>query len=54
MHLVRAEGALDRQAIDQRVRLGLAVTDDAGDDQVGVVEHGAERMAERVASSPPS
>ena len=33
----------------QRPGLGLAVADHAGDDQVGVVEHGAEGMAERVA-----
>ena len=33
----------------QRARLGLAVADDAGDDQVGVVEGGAERVDERVA-----
>jgi len=33
----------------QRAGLGLAVADDAGDDQVGVVEGGAEGVAERVA-----
>jgi hypothetical protein len=27
---------------------GCAITDHAGDDQSGVVEHGAKRMAERV------
>ena len=33
----------------ERAGLGLAVADHAGDDQVGVVEHRAERVAERVA-----
>ena len=33
----------------ERPRLGLAVADDAGDEQVGVVEGGAERVGERVA-----
>ena len=32
----------------QRTRLGLAVTDDAGDDEIGIVERGPEGMAERV------
>ena len=32
----------------QRAGLGLAVADDAGDDQAGIVERGAERVAERV------
>ena len=32
----------------QRSRLGLAVADDAGDDQIGVVECGSVGMAERV------
>jgi len=32
----------------QRPGLGLAIADHTGDDQVGVVEHGAEGMAERV------
>ena len=33
----------------ERARLGLAVADDAGDEQVGVVEGGAEGVHERVA-----
>ena len=33
----------------ERPRLGLAVADDAQDEQVGVVERGAERVRERVA-----
>src|SRR5919198_315629 len=33
----------------ERARLGLSVADNAGDDQVGVVECSAERMRERVA-----
>ena len=33
----------------QRAGLRLAVADDAGDDQIGVVERGAEGVAERVA-----
>ncbi len=32
----------------QRPGLRLAVSDDAGDDEIGVVEHGAERMAQRI------
>ena len=33
----------------QRSRFRLAVTDDAGDNQLRIVEYGAERMAERIA-----
>ena len=33
----------------QRPGLRLAVADDAGDDQIGIVEHRPERMAERIA-----
>ena len=33
----------------QRTRFGLAVADDAGDDQPGIVERGAEGVAERIA-----
>src|SRR6185437_16718186 len=33
----------------QRSGLRFAVADDAGDDQVGIVEHRPERMAERIA-----
>ena len=32
----------------QRSGLRFAVADDAGDDQIGIVEHRAERMAERI------
>ena len=38
----------------ERTGFRLTVADDAGDDQVGIVERRAERMAERVSSSPPS
>ena len=37
----------------QRAGLGLAVADDAGDDQVGVVEHRAKGMAQAVAQLAP-
>ena len=37
----------------QRSGLGLAVADDAGDDQVGVVERRAEGVAEAVAELAP-
>lgn len=44
-HLVRTEGAFNLHTID----------DDAGNDQIGVVEHGSGRMAQRIAhNSPPS
>jgi hypothetical protein len=33
----------------QRTRLRLAIADDAGDDEIGIVEHRPERMAERIA-----
>lgn len=33
----------------ERSRLRLAIADDAGDDEIGIVEHCAERMAERIA-----
>ena len=33
----------------QRPRFGLTVADDAGDDQIWIVEHRPERMAERIA-----
>ena len=33
----------------QRTGLRLAVADDAGDDEIGIVEHRPERMAERIA-----
>src|SRR5450756_652173 len=33
----------------QRTRLRLAVADDAGDDEIGIVEHRPKRMAERIA-----
>ena len=33
----------------QRPGLRLAVADDAGDDEIGIVEHGAERVTERIA-----
>ena len=33
----------------QRSGFRLAVADDAGDDEVGIIEHGPERMAERIA-----
>ena len=33
----------------ERPGLRLAVADDAGDDEIGIVEHGSERMAERIA-----
>ena len=36
----------------QRTGLGLTVADDAGHDQVRIVEHGAERVAQRVAQFP--
>ena len=36
----------------QRPGLGLTVADDAGHDQVRIVEHGAERVAQRVAQFP--
>src|ERR1700682_5359292 len=32
----------------QRTRLRFAVADDTGHDEIGIVEHGAERMAERI------
>src|ERR1035438_8546893 len=36
----------------QRPGLGLAITDDAGDDEAGIIEHCAEGMTERVAELP--
>ena len=33
----------------QRASLRFAIADDAGDDQIGIVEHRAEGMAERIA-----
>ena len=33
----------------ERPGFGFAIADDAGDDQVGIIEHGAEGMAEGVA-----
>jgi len=33
----------------ERTRLGLTVADDAGNDEIRVVERGPERMAKRIA-----
>jgi hypothetical protein len=40
---------LECQAVASGSGLRLAVADDAGDDEIRVVEHRAERMAQRVA-----
>ena len=37
----------------QRAGLGFAVADDAGDDQVGIVEGGPEGMADRISQLAP-
>ncbi len=44
----RVEELVAVPAGGQRAGLGLAVADDAGDDQVGIVERGAEGVRERV------
>ena len=36
----------------QRPGFGLAIANDTGDDEVGIVEHGPERMAERIPQLP--
>ena len=46
---LRVEQLVRVPARRERARLRLAVADDAGDEQVGVVERGAERVHERVA-----
>ena len=45
----RIEELVRVPARGERTRLRLAVTDDARDDQIGVVERGAERVTDRVA-----
>jgi len=52
-HLPRVEELLSA-ARRQRACLGLTVVNDAGEDEVGVVESGAIGVDQRVANSPPS
>ena len=44
----RAEELVRVPARRERPRLRLAVADDARDDEIGIVEHRAERVAERI------
>ena len=45
----RVEELVRMPARRERARLGLAVADDARDDEIGIVERGAERVPDRVA-----
>src|SRR5438876_9773737 len=45
----RIEKLVGMPCSGERPGFRLAIADDAGDDEIGVIEHSAERMAERIA-----